>query len=721
MLEKLLSLARETLPSSDVATVPEAVLKSFARHGAFLRQNSPFCREVSEAIFLHYVFYPRINTEDLVDCRPFFYEQLWPLVEGLTDVEAALEVNRWCAAQMTYESTDGRTINPLTAYSCGLGRCGEESVFAVTVFRSVGIPARQVYVPWWSHCDDNHAWVEVYVGGRWHFLGACEPEPILDRGWFTSAATRAMVALSRTFFDLGLEEQIINREGCCLHLNQISRYAESRPLTVTVVDRGRPVPGARVTLSVLNMADLGEIAGLETDEKGQISLDTGLGSLLVEARLEEKYAFAHINTQEDRVLTLDLAAQLPGSLDLDFIAPQAGTRNRTTLTKAQQREKLAVLAQAKGQREARISGYFLPEYAAAPEAVQAMLRQAGGNAPAIWQVYQAGGLALLETLAPKDYRDARADVLLSFLGMAQGPRIGLEKLSPWRQPLLEALTEAQQAHFRGNPAAIWDWILTNFPRAGRFYPALWLQPEGALALGAADEQGRKLLYVAICRSLGLGADLESGPWCPEPDCDLEIAGELPYFVSWTLARWEQGWRTLEVPGKRLPQGRYRLITTNRLPNGNQLAHMEIFDLEGDKTVALTLRQGTRQQMLAHYPVALGKDALSLRLYLEVGAEPTEHALNELLEVGTPRIPVKLYIRDAKDARDPTLQKVLGRVPGVTLELCDFEDGSLETLARSLYLEPGVWPLLVLTDGETGYYGHCGYGVNTVPLALGLAT
>ena len=33
----------------------------------------------------------------------------------------------------------------------------EESAFLVSALRSVGIPARQVYVPRWSHCGDNHA------------------------------------------------------------------------------------------------------------------------------------------------------------------------------------------------------------------------------------------------------------------------------------------------------------------------------------------------------------------------------------------------------------------------------------------------------------------------------------------------------------------------------------------------------------------------------------
>ena len=129
-----------------------------------------------------------------------------PEIRGLPGREAALAVNRWCARQMTYETTDTRSMNPVTCYFCGLGRCGEESTFGVTALRSVGIPARQIYVPWWSHCDDNHAWVEVYVEEIGIFWGHVNPEPILDRGWFNSAASRAMLVCSRTFLTLWIRD-----------------------------------------------------------------------------------------------------------------------------------------------------------------------------------------------------------------------------------------------------------------------------------------------------------------------------------------------------------------------------------------------------------------------------------------------------------------------------------------------------------------------------------
>ena len=152
----LLQLAYGELPLQDAGAVPFETMRSFARHALALRRESPFCRSVPEDIFLHFVFCPRVNSEDLTDCRPFFFDRLLPRVRSLSAEQAILEVNRWCAENMTYRASDDRTQNPMTSYNCGLGRCGEESTFAVTALRSVGIPARQIYAPLWAHCDDNH-------------------------------------------------------------------------------------------------------------------------------------------------------------------------------------------------------------------------------------------------------------------------------------------------------------------------------------------------------------------------------------------------------------------------------------------------------------------------------------------------------------------------------------------------------------------------------------
>ena len=81
----------------------------------------------------------------------------------------------------------------------------------VAALRAVGIPARQVYTPRWAHTDDNHAWVEAWVDGDWHFMGACEPEPVLDMGWFNASVSRAMILHTKVAGDYKGSEDVISR------------------------------------------------------------------------------------------------------------------------------------------------------------------------------------------------------------------------------------------------------------------------------------------------------------------------------------------------------------------------------------------------------------------------------------------------------------------------------------------------------------------------------
>lgn len=186
-------------PFSDLANDAFEMFVDFARHGVFLWREIEEVRALPEEFYLNYVLHHRVNEEEIRPCRALFWSELRERVAGKSAREAAIEVNYWCAEHVTYQSGDDRTLSALAVYQRGYGRCGEESVFLVNALRSVGIPARQVYAPRWSHCDDNHAWVELWCDGGWHFTGACEPLMILDQGWFTGAASRAMLVHSRVF------------------------------------------------------------------------------------------------------------------------------------------------------------------------------------------------------------------------------------------------------------------------------------------------------------------------------------------------------------------------------------------------------------------------------------------------------------------------------------------------------------------------------------------
>ena len=159
-------------PLSDWANYDFSLFCACAAHALLLWERLPAVRALPEQLFLNYVLHPRVNEEELCDCRGAFYAQLEERIRGLSAREAILAINLWNAEQLCYRSTDERTISALGAQRSGFGRCGEESTFAVNALRAAGIPARQVYTPRWAHCDDNHAWVEVFCDGAWHYLGA---------------------------------------------------------------------------------------------------------------------------------------------------------------------------------------------------------------------------------------------------------------------------------------------------------------------------------------------------------------------------------------------------------------------------------------------------------------------------------------------------------------------------------------------------------------------
>ena len=182
--EEYLDFLYSSMPLSDSLVFPRSYWEANVAKTLEVRDRMGW--DVPEREFCHFVLPLRVNNEDLDNFRTVYADTLCRRVQGLSIGEAALEINHWCHEQATYRPSDGRTLGPEATIRSGLGRCGEESVLAVAALRAAGIPARQVYTPRWAHTDDNHALVEVWADGEWHFMGACEPEPVLDLAWFNA-------------------------------------------------------------------------------------------------------------------------------------------------------------------------------------------------------------------------------------------------------------------------------------------------------------------------------------------------------------------------------------------------------------------------------------------------------------------------------------------------------------------------------------------------------
>ena len=272
------------------------------------QEEMPWGKDIPEREFRHFVLPYRVNNENLDSARTVFYRELQPRLQHLTLREAVLEINHWCHEKVAYTPSDMRTSAPLASVRTAYGRCGEESTFAVAAFRAMCIPARQVYTPRWAHTDDNHAWVEVWVDGQWHFLGACEPEPVLDLAWFNAPASRGMLMHTKVFGHYYGPEEVMEMNDNYTEINVISNYADTATATVTVRDtEGQPVEGAVVEFKLYNYAEFYTVARKTTDREGKVTQTAGLGDMLVWASADGRFGYRKCSFGKDRelVLTLD--------------------------------------------------------------------------------------------------------------------------------------------------------------------------------------------------------------------------------------------------------------------------------------------------------------------------------------------------------------------------------------------------------------------------------
>ena len=774
-----------TMPLSDVGNYGVSSFLDYAEHGVFLWENSPYVKKMPEEIFLNYILYHRINTEEILDCRSIFYEDLKDRVQGKSMAEAAIEINYWCAEKATYHTTDNRTIAPINVYRCGNGRCGEESTFTISALRSAGIPARQVYAPFWSHCDDNHAWVELWCDGKWYFTGACEPEPILNKGWFTNASSRAMMVHSRWFDKIVPENEDVNGiEGNAMVLNQLRRYADVKEISIRVKKPdGTPAAGTRLSLEVFNYSQFLPIAHMVTDEKVEIHVTTGKGSLHITIMQDGLWAEGAIDTRKEDTLELTLKEfAIPEDWqNFDSIAPIDTPVNTDQPTEEQKEERDRRLAEALKIRTAKVEA-FIPDWKVD------FVDKAGENKEVCEK--------LMSVLTDKDRIDAKPAVLKSHVDAALhlkdaypeniyysyvlNPRVFNEVMTDYRGAIAAAFTEEAKAAFREDPKAIWSWIEENIkvcPEAEQ--ESVYFVPTASLKIRKSSELSRHILFVAIARTLGVPARLNPMDGAMEylmPDSVKQgaeayenskfqavIAGKAKearlvftdggltwtYNQNWSIARLEKdGYLPLELEDLSWENGKlaieadpgiYRILTGNRLPNGNVFGKSLTFSVEKgeEKTVELSFREAKLNDMLEDIAILpfnlLEKDGTKvpaadvtrggrkILFWLEVSKEPTEHILNELMEKKEAFEKYKenllFIIKKEEDLNDPTLSRCRAALPGIPV-LYDTFTENINTLGRRMYVDPEKLPLILVTSGElNGIYATSGYNVGTADMLL----
>lgn len=652
-----------------------------------VKEEMSWGSEIPEMIFRHFVLPLRVNNEDLDYARIEFYKELKPRVQGLCMADAILEVNHWCHEKVTYQPSDSRTSSPMNTVRNALGRCGEESTFTVAALRAVGIPARQVYTPRWAHTDDNHAWVEAWADGKWYFLGACEPEPVLNLGWFNQPASRGMLMHTKVFGHYEGPEEVMLEGPNFTEVNLIDNYAKTGRADLVVVDEaGLPVPGACVDFCIYNYSEFYPAVKKYTGPDGRIFLTAGLGDMLAWASKDGKYGFSKVSFGSDELVTIVLRdAPEAASAEIDIVPPPE-QYTLPPVTPEQRALNDKRLAEEDSLRHA-YEGTF-PKKGFAPD----LLVGSRGN----WSVVDLflqehkddpRAEELLRSLSKKDLHDVKLDVLEDSFDAKESvlcPRVANEFLTPYKHYFLETLTPEQKSALK-DPLALIAWTKENIQVIDD--PTAWMinqSPRGVFESRQAFARGRDIFFVSLARTLGTEARINpvtrkvqfqhaKGVWT-NVDWDAEEQKVAPtgtlrlhfkptptveapgYYRHFTISKIRPdgrtqllsfdegevdmgggaGWNVFKK-GIAIEEGNYILASANRLSDGSVPVNIAFFTITPGKAtdVQLVIREKSEAlSVVALFEAPSQVQALAgngnyALGYLEVDKEPTNHALADI--------------------------------------------------------------------------------------------
>lgn len=514
------------------------------------RQELPWGSSVPLDQWRAFVLPLRVNNEILDDFRTTYYEELRDLVKDMTMEQAVIELNHWAHQHITYAPSDGRTSSPLATLRNALGRCGEQSTFFVSVLRTVGIPARQVYTPRWAHTDDNHAWVEAWVDGEWHYLGASEPAPVLDHAWFDAPVLRAMLLHTRAFGPYVGKEEWLGADLNTTELNVSENYIPVAPAMVTVVDKeGKPLEGVKVTFRIYNYADLYPAVTRTTNRLGEASVELGFGDVVVVAsRSPQEMAIGKLTNKEGGgtlKLTLGDWSEVPSEMHLTITppierVPQIAVTEEMEHINAKRMEENNALRQSytdtfptdeqanslatelglSGEKAAQLSRLY-KESRGYHREIADFLRSSAQQG----KVQEA--IAILASLTDKDLHDVNIDVLRETLSRDLtsvqwsdadlfSPRVMLEHLYPVQKQLDEAIKEIKSAHPEWETLSIAEkaktlaMVVDGFKVDESYNPrGIVMSPATVWQYKVGDLRSLQVLLVRLLRTAGISAKYDT--------------------------------------------------------------------------------------------------------------------------------------------------------------------------------------------------------------------
>ena len=250
-----------------------------------VRDSLPWGRKIPDNYFFHYVLPYRVSQEPLEYFRKNHWRELLERVRDCENIkDAVLRLNEWAYEMMKYEPTTRWDQTAEQTIKRGIGRCEEMAILFIKACRTMCIPVRGAYTPYWPFTNSNHAWVEVWTGDKWYFLGGAEMTPLNDT-WFAGPSKRAAVIKGVAWGVLDSADAPIYYKGDGFTiLNLTPNYSDTTGLWVTVENEdGTPAESIDVWISVYNYSSLRAVSHHYTDGNGMAHFVVGKADLFVSA------------------------------------------------------------------------------------------------------------------------------------------------------------------------------------------------------------------------------------------------------------------------------------------------------------------------------------------------------------------------------------------------------------------------------------------------------
>jgi transglutaminase-like putative cysteine protease len=457
------------------------------------RERVPWGRGIDGALFQHYILPHRVSQEPLENFTALYADTLYELIKDVKEMrEAVLRINEWAFTKMRYEPTSRWDQNATTTIRRGFGRCEEMAILCIKAMRAVCIPARSVYSPWWPFTNSNHAWVEVWIDGKWYFLGGAEPTD-LEQAWFNFPAKRTAMVMGVVYGNVeGTGEVIYKKQKDYTVINSTPNYAEATRLYIRVLQGDAPAESSEVSLCVYNYSSLVPVAVKKTGSEGFASFIIGKTDLFVYASLDSLIGYGIWRPSEKDNDTLVLSLEKKDVPDTSFWIYTKRIENvEQEATYTPNRDSLKLLQDLHLARISVVDSSLASALSEEERKKLMIFYHAKGSAPALLAFYKKLPDFLRETfvdyfdaLPSKDVVSVDSAGLLDELNAVQrsmawctqelpdsilsryliSDRIFFEHMGMWRAGIQDEFLEFRKGSVTKTAEAVFDWVLENIEK-----------------------------------------------------------------------------------------------------------------------------------------------------------------------------------------------------------------------------------------------------------------